>query len=256
MCFPYDAHPPITPIAGAAIDTEDLTLKSKDGTSFAGFVARADKHNGTGIVVLPDVRGLFPFYEELGMRFAEQGTNAVVFDFFGRTAGVSKRDAEFPFMEHVKQTKAEQIVEDVAACVDYLRSPAGGSCTSVFTVGFCFGGSNSWLQAAAPHGLAGAIGFYGRPGPSFADGSPGPTDRAAELKAPILALMGGNDPGIPQEQVDEFEAALKKAGAKHEIVVYPGAPHSFFDRSFEEHAEASADAWKRCLAFIEANRKK
>jgi len=253
MCFPYDARPPIAPIAGAAIDSEDLVLASKDGTTFAAFVARAANPSGAGMVVLPDVRGLYPFYEELALRFAEEGINAVAFDFFGRTAGVAKRGEDFDWMGNTKQTKAEQIVEDVRACVDYLRSPAGGSCTRIFTVGFCFGGSNSWLQAAGGHGLAGAIGFYGRPGPSFADGSPGPQDRAAELAAPILGLMGGADQGIPQDQVGAFEEALKAAGVEHEIVVYPGAPHSFFDRHYAEHADASADAWKRCLEFVRSH---
>ncbi len=256
MCFPADAHPPIAPIAGAAIDTEDLVLTSKDGTKFAAFVARAEKSNGAGMVVLPDVRGLFPFYEELAMRFAEQGINSVTFDFFGRTAGVGKRDADFEFMPHVRQTKAEQINEDVRACVDFLRSPAGGSCTSLFTVGFCFGGSNSWLQAAAGHGLSGAIGFYGRPGPAFADGSTGPAARATDFECPILGLMGGADQGIPAEAVDEYKAALTAAGVEHEVITYPGAPHSFFDRTYEQHAEASADAWKRCLDFVEKYRAK
>src|SRR5690606_37325464 len=123
----------------------------------------------------------------------------------------------------------ETIAQDVAACIEYLKSPEGGSCTSIFTVGFCFGGANSWLQAAEQDGLAGAIGFYGRPGPSFADQSPGPTQRAGDMKAPILGLMGGADPGIPQDHVDEYEKALTDAGVEHEIVSYPGAPHSFFD---------------------------
>ena len=253
MCFPHDARPPITPISGAAVDSEDLVLTSKDGTKFAAFVARSENPSGAGIVILPDVRGLFPFYEELALRFAEEGINAVAFDFFGRTAGVSKRDADFDFMPEVKKTKADKIAEDVGACVDYLRSAPGGSCSRIFTVGFCFGGSNSWLQAAAGHGLAGAIGFYGRPGPSFADGSPGPIDRAGDMKAPILGLMGGADQGIPQEQVDELKKALAAAGVEHEIVVYPGAPHSFFDRHYEEHAGASADAWKRCLEFVRSH---
>jgi carboxymethylenebutenolidase len=253
MCFPHDALPPIHPIAGAAVDSEDLVLTSRDGTRFAAFVARAENPSGAGMVVLPDVRGLFRFYEELAMRFAEEGINSVAFDYFGRTAGVGKRDADFDFMPEVRKTKANQISEDVGACVDYLRSAAGGNCTKIFTIGFCFGGSNSWLQAAAGHGLAGSIGFYGRPGPSFADNSPGPVDRAADLKAPILGLMGGADQGIPQDQIDEFEKALTAAGVEHEIVVYPGAPHSFFDRHYVEHADASADAWKRSLEFVRSH---
>jgi carboxymethylenebutenolidase len=249
MCHAFDAVPPIAPLAGAAVDSEDLTLTSADGTPFAAFLARSAQAGGAGMVVLPDVRGLFRFYEELALRFAERGISSVAIDYFGRTAGVGKRDEAFPFMEHVMQTKAGNIVTDVGAAVAYLRSPRGGGCSSVFTVGFCFGGSNSWLQAAGRHGLAGAIGFYGRPS-AGRDGSPGPAQRAAEFRCPVLALMGGADQGIPADQVSEFEDALQAASVEHEIVVYPGAPHSFFDRSFEQHAEAAADAWQRVLAFV------
>jgi len=252
MCYAYDAEPPMPPVAGGAADARDLTLTSADGTPFAAFLASAERPNGAGVVVLPDVRGLFRFYEELALRFAEQGINSVAIDYFGRTAGVGKRDESFPFMEHVMQTRAAGIRDDVAAAVTYLRSPAGGSCTSVFTVGFCFGGSNSWLQAAGGHDLAGVIGFYGRPG-AGRDGSPGPAQRAAEFRCPVLALMGGADQGIPQDQVDEFRSALAAAGVEHQVVVYPGAPHSFFDRSYEQHAEASADAWRRMLEFVAAH---
>ena len=105
------------------------------------------------------------------------------------------------------------------------------------------------MQAAAGHGLSGVIGFYGRPG-SGRDGSEGPTASAGKFEAPVLALMGGADQGIPKEQVDEYEAALAAAGVEHEVMVYDGAPHSFFDRSYEEHAETATDAWKRLLASI------
>ncbi len=253
MCFPVDSVPPIAPIAGAAVDSEDLVLTSKDGTKFAAFAARSGKAGGPGIVVMPDVRGLFRFYEELALRFAEQDVNAVAIDYFGRTAGVGKRnDPDFQFMPHVGQTKPDQIADDVRAAVDYLRSPEGGSRTSIFTVGFCFGGSNSWNQALYGHGLAGVIGFYGGPAPGR-DGSPGPTQRCKDYKAPVLALMGGADGFITPDIVAAFDTALGEAGIEHEVITYEGAPHSFFDRSYEEHAAASADAWKRCLEFIAKN---
>ena len=63
--------------------------------------------------------------------------------------------------------------------------------------------------------------------------------------------MGGADEGIPVDQVRAFEQALVDAGVEHEIVVYDGAPHSFFDRKQEQFADASADAWSRVLAFVE-----
>ena len=252
MCFRYEAEPAIPKIAGASVDSEDLILQSKDGTNFSAFGARSDDPSGVGVVVLPDVRGLFHFYEELALRFAEVGHNSVAFDYFGRTAGVSKRDAEFPFMEHIPQTTGETISEDVGKSIEWLRSPEGGTCKSIFTVGFCFGGSNSWLQAANGHGLAGCIGFYGMPGQGL-NGAPGPAQRANEMQAPILALMGGDDPHIPEENIEQLRSALQGAEVTHEVVVYENAPHSFFDRSYTEHAQASEDAWRRCLDFIKTN---
>ena len=62
--------------------------------------------------------------------------------------------------------------------------------------------------------------------------------------------MGGADEGIPVDVVREFERALEEAGVEHEIVIYDGAPHSFFDRKFEQFADASEDAWQRALAFV------
>ncbi|HZQ35896.1 MAG TPA: dienelactone hydrolase family protein, partial [Dehalococcoidia bacterium] len=218
MCYAYDASPPLPPLAGGAADSEDLVLSAADGTRFAAFAARSAGSGGPGIVVMPDVRGLFRFYEELALRFAEQGVSAVAIDYFGRTAGVSKRDADFPFMEHIPKTTPAGIAQDVAAAVAYLRSPAGGGCSAVFTVGFCFGGSASWLQAAEGHGLAGAIGFYGGPGPSMVDRSPGPLARLGEFKAPILALIAGADAFIPAELNEEFRKAAEAANPENEVV--------------------------------------
>jgi len=249
MCFELDSLPPIPTLSGGApVSSEDVTLEAADGARFAAFAALPDEPGPVGIVVLPDVRGLYRFYEELALRFAERGYAAVAIDYFGRTAGVGKRDDEFPFMEHVAQTTPDGIQQDTRAAVEYLRSPEGPACTTVFTVGFCFGGRNAWLAAAGGHGLAGAVGFYGSTGER--NGQPGPTQRAAEFEAPILALQAGDDEHILPEHNTAFDAALTAAGIEHELIVYEGAPHSFFDRRYQEFADASADAWERVLAFI------
>ncbi len=246
MCFELDSLPPIPPISGAAVSHEDLTLEAGDGNRFAAFAALPDEAATKGVVILPDVRGLYRFYEELALRFAERGIAAVAFDYFGRTAGMSKRDDDFPYMEHVEQTTPETIQLDVAAAVAYLRS---NGTTEVFTVGFCFGGRNSWLSTAGGHGLAGAVGFYG----SLLDRGSwvGPINRAHELTGPILALQAGDDQNITAEHNAAFEEALTAAGVEHELVTYEGAPHSFFDRSQAEFAAESEDAWRRVLDFIE-----
>src|SRR5437667_3576836 len=133
MCFDSDSEPPIPRIAGAALSHDDLTLTSADGTELAAFFAAPDEQASTGVVILPDVRGLYHFYEELALRFAERGHAAIAIDYFGRTAGVAKRGDDFGFMEHVMQTTGDGIQADVAAAVTHLRSPAGGSCASAFT---------------------------------------------------------------------------------------------------------------------------
>jgi carboxymethylenebutenolidase len=252
VCFDLDSRPPIAPIRGAAVSHEDLVLESGDGNRFSAFLAKPADPGGAGVVVLPDVRGLHRFYQELALRFAEHATAAVAIDYFGRTAGVGQRDEGFEYMKHVRQTTPERIQYDIAAAVSLLRSPGGGSCRGVFTVGFCFGARNSWLAAAGGHGLAGAIGFYGNPGER--NGQPGPLQRASEIAAPMLALQAGDDANITAEDNAAFEQALDAAGVEHELVSYPGAPHSFFDRKHDEFAEASEDAWRRVLEFIERHR--
>jgi len=247
VCFDADSAPPIPAISGAAVSHDDLVLDAADGNRFAAFVATPEETARVGVVILPDVRGLYRFYEELALRFAERGFAAVAFDYFGRTAGAEKRDDDFEYMPHVQQTTAAGVQADVAACVAHLRA---AGCAAIFTVGFCFGGRNSWLAAAAGHELTGAIGFYGRPGLGN-DGSPGPAQRAGEMTAPILALQGGDDPGIPVEESRALDEALAAADVEHEVVIYPGAPHSFFDRKYEEFADDSEDAWARVLAFLE-----
>jgi carboxymethylenebutenolidase len=248
MCFDVDSAPPIAAISGAAVSHGDLVLEAADGNRFAAFLAAPEERARVGVVILPDVRGLYRFYEELALRFAERGYAALAFDYFGRTAGAEKRGDDFEYMPHVEQSTPEGVQAGVGACVARLRE---AGCETIFTVGFCFGGRNSWLAAASGHDLAGAIGFYGRPGEGRPSGTPGPIQRAPEMTAPILALQGGDDPGIPVEDSQALEAALQAAGIEHEVVIYPGAPHSFFDRKHEEFAAASEDAWNRVLAFIE-----
>jgi carboxymethylenebutenolidase len=246
VCFDHDSLPPIPVVTGAAVSHRDLELEAADGNRFAAFLAEPDDPRGVGVVILPDVRGLYRFYEELALRFAERRYHALAIDYFGRSAGVGKRGEDFDYMPHVHQTTQDGIQADVAAAVDHLRD----STRTIFTVGFCFGGRNSWLAAASGHGLAGSVGFYGRPGEGR-DGSPGPADRAAEIEVPILGLMGGADQAIPVSAVDAFDKALTKARVEHDLVIYDGAPHGFFDRKYEEYAEDSEDAWRRTLEFIE-----
>src|SRR5919199_5821725 len=122
MCFDVDSSPPIPVLRGAAVSHEDLTLEAHDGNRFAAFAAEPGAATEVGVVILPDVRGLYRFYEELALRFAERGYAAVAFDYFGRTAGASKRGDDFDYMPHVQRTTPQGVQADVRACVAYLRA--------------------------------------------------------------------------------------------------------------------------------------
>ena len=256
MCVDNDSYPPIPPIAGGSAGGKDLRLTSSDGTKFMAYAARASKPSGAGMLVIPDVRGLHPYYKALADRFAEVGVDAVAVDFFARTAPSDDRSDAFPFLDHVPQTKPDQLQADFNAAIAYLRGKDGGEVRSLFSVGFCFGGALSYLQAASGQGYAGVIGFYGWPlGLKRWPDRPKPIDAVSQYKAPVLSIYGGADEGIPESDRKAFSEALQKARVKHEEHVYPGAPHSFFDRKYQEFADASADAWKHVQSFIQANAK-
>lgn len=241
MCYTDDASPPVPPSNGGSVASRgDMTLRSADGTEFMAYSARAGKPSGTGMVILPDVRGLHHFYKELADRFAGVGLDSVAFDYFGRTAETDDRGEAFVYRPHVEQTTPAGVDDDTAAAIDFIRSPQGGGVERVFTVGFCFGGSNSWRQSASQPGLAGAIGFYGVPSRV--------NDSIGQMRAPLLLLVAGDD-FTPTVEFERFAEQLTAAGVPNEMHVYPGAPHSFFDRSFPEHAAACADAWQRMLVF-------
>jgi carboxymethylenebutenolidase len=250
MCFDDDARPPLPPIRGGAIDAGDLRLTSADGTEFAAYEARAAQPSGAGIVIVPDVRGLHPYYEELTLRFAEAGVHAVAIDFYARTAGATKRTADFEYEPHVLQLDPAAIDADVAAAVAYLRSAEGGAPERLYTTGFCIGGRMSLLQARSGLGLDGVIGLYPWPTGPHRSGLPAPADEAPRFGCPVLVIYGGADAGIPAEAREAFDRSLDAAGVEHRTVVYENAPHSFFDRKAADFADASDAAWREMLDFM------
>jgi carboxymethylenebutenolidase len=225
-----------------------LTLAAADGNEFSAFLAAPDEAGSSGVVILPDVRGLYRFYEELALRFGERGHAAIAIDYFGRTAGVGTRGDDFEYTPHVDETTDDGVQADTRAAVEQLRERGA---RSIVTVGFCFGGRASWVAAASGHGLSGAVGFYGSP--TRRRGGASVIERAGDIECAILALQAGDDQGISAEDNTAFDQALDHVGVEHAIVVYDGAPHSFFDRKQADFADASDDAWQRTLAFVESH---
>ena len=252
MCFAFDASPPdlpadIAPIAGGA-GAELLELESADGTRFSAALAESPEPRGRAVVILPDVRGLYPFYSELAERFAAAGHHAIALDYFGRTAGLGPRGEDFEYMPHVQKTRPRTVQEDAAAALAALRERTGAGAASTRRLllrrhavvprgderGARPRGRDRLLRLAEP----GALGRH------VADP---PRRRHARARAGAVRRRRRGHPARPGRGVRH---SLAEAGVEHEIVTYPGAPHSFFDRRYEEHAEACADAWRRILAFL------
>jgi carboxymethylenebutenolidase len=241
MCYGDDARPPAPPHQGPVGHHGDLVLTSADGTQFAAYEAHPQAPSGRGMVILPDVRGLHHFYKEFAVRFAEAGVHAVAIDYFGRTAGLTDRGEDFPYRDHLDKLDYASVTQDAAAAFDALRAVDGVD--AVFTVGFCLGGAMSWRQSASGRDFAGNVGFYGIPSRV--------TEVLDEMRAPLLVLAAGQD-FTPVADVEAFADQVRAVGPTVDIAVYPDSPHSFFDRTFGEHAADCADAWRQILAFMDA----
>jgi carboxymethylenebutenolidase len=240
MCHDDDSRPPAPPQVGGIATHGLVTLTGADGNVLAAYEAFPATPNGRNVVILPDVRGLHPYYEALADRFAEAGFHAVAFDYFGRTQGASRRDDGFDWQAEIATLTPAGVESDVAAAAAHLRGRNEGP---TFTVGFCFGGSHSWRLSASDLDLAGVMGFYGRP--------PMVADVEDLFTTPLLLFVGGADQATPVEDFRALDERLTERRVDHEMYVYDGAPHSFFDRAFAEWADACTDAWDRMITFTE-----
>ena len=197
MCFDHDSHPPIEPIAGGSIAHEHLELTAADGTRFMAFRADAANPTGAGIIVLPDVRGLHRYYEELTLRFAEAGIDAIAIDFFGRSAGIGDRGEGFDFMPHVAATTWETLQQDVAAAAAHLRATRGVQ--ALYDIGFCFGGRLALdLATVSELALDGVIAFYGWPVGAARNDLPAPVDARGPDGVPGAGHLRRRRPGHPR----------------------------------------------------------
>jgi carboxymethylenebutenolidase len=248
MCFDTDALPPDPARTGMGAGAERTTLMADDGNRFAATVARTTADDPAGIVIVPDVRGLHPYYERLAEHLADAGVHAVALDPYGQTAGAEHRADGFEYRSHRQAVTDDGLRADVRVAADRARALGA---TRVAVMGFCFGGRAALMQASQ-EGVDGVIAFYGPPAGEGTAGSPLREAQAGLVRAAVLGLYGGADDGIPVADTEAYGAALAAAGVDHRIVVFPGAPHSFFDRRMSEHAEACRDAWARVLGFTDS----
>src|SRR5688500_1455452 len=192
MCHDHESRPPAPPRRADVAERGTLTLTAADGTEFSAAFAAPAGTPRVGVVILPDVRGLHPYYVALAERFAETGAAAVALDWFGRTAGVcpdpGTRGPDFDWQSHIPRTTPADIDADVTAAIGYLRERTTDD-LPVVVVGFCFGGSNAWRLAGGTLDVAGVAGFYGKP--SMVG------DAAQRASLPTVMVIAGADKATP-----------------------------------------------------------
>jgi carboxymethylenebutenolidase len=243
MCFTGDQHPPPPPVSSEVGRHGPLVLTAGDGNRLLAFEAVPVTPRGASLVLLPDIRGMHAFYTDLALCFAQAGIDTVALDPYGRSAGLSARDDDFEFKPHASALTPQDVLADAHAGLARLRER---SQDPVFTLGFCMFGGQSWRLAATDLHPAGSIGFYGRPSTV--------QDVVGDLSAPLLILAAGDDKATSPQENASFVRSLTAADKVHHCVVYEGAPHSFFDRGFEQWQAACTDAWVQILGFIDRNR--
>jgi len=244
MCHDPAAQPPAPPQVGSVSRTGHVTLTSSDGTELSAAFALPGAPARAAIVVLPDIRGLHGFYIALTERLAEAGLAAIAIDYFGRTDGLVDADGrpgDFDWSPAIAATTPDRIDLDTASAIDTIRGLTTPD-IPVVSLGFCFGGSNAWRQSATTLDLAGCVGFYGKP-ERVGDAA----DHAAK---PTLMLIAGAD-STPVEDQLALATRMRSAGADVVDVVFPGAPHSFFDRSSTDWTGACDEAWRQILTFVD-----
>lgn len=194
-----------------------------------------------GLVVIQEWWGLVPHIMDVADRFAREGFYALAPDLYhGQTA--SEPDEARKLAMELDRDRA---VAEIVAAVHHLQQLDRVSPKKIGVVGYCMGGMLTIATAAACQEVGAAVAFYG--GAHLIDGVP-------HIQCPVLGLFGEEDHGIPLENVRSFERELEKFGIPHEIHVYPGAGHAFFNDARPQvyHPEAAKDAWARTLRWFRA----
>ena len=240
--------------------TEGLTVGEVkvpvgDGEMVAYRAAPAQARNVPVVLVVSEIFGVHEHIADVCRRLAKQGYLAIAPELFARY-GDPRKIASVPdiISTIVAKTPDAGVMADLDACVAWAGKN-GGDIARLAITGFCWGGRITWLYAAHNPRLAAGVAWYGRLDGEINERTPKyPLDLAAQIRAPVLGLYGGQDQGIPLDDVESMQTALKKVGSKSQIHVYADAPHAFHaDYRPSYRKDAAEDGWRRLLEWLRRN---
>lgn len=249
----------VQPISAATITTDtrgitagEIKIPVSDG-EIPGYRAMPAKgSNHPTVLVVQEIFGVHEHIKDVCRRMAKGGYMAVAPEMYSRQGDVSgMEDIQKIISEVVSKVPDKQVMSDLDAAADWAAKN-GGNASKLAITGFCWGGRIVWMYSAHNPNLKAGVAWYGRLITPANDMAPeNPIDVAGKLHAPVLGLYGGKDQGISMESVEKMRAALKEAGSKSTITVYPEAPHGFHADYRASYREVDAkDAWQRMLIWF------
>ncbi|TAG83025.1 MAG: dienelactone hydrolase family protein [Betaproteobacteria bacterium] len=250
--LPIAAQTAITTSADGLVAGE-VKVPTKDGDIPA---YRAMPATGSGfpvVLVVQEIFGVHEHIKDVCRRFAKAGYFAIAAEMFARQGDVSKMtDVPKIISDVVSKVPDSQVMADLDACVAYARASGKANADKLAVTGFCWGGRITWLYAAHNQNVKAGGAWYGRlVGQASANTPKHPIDLVAQINAPVLGLYGDADTGIPNDTVARMEDALRAAGKKSEIILYPDAPHAFHADYRPSYRKATAeDAWKKLIDWF------
>jgi carboxymethylenebutenolidase len=237
----------------AGLTAGEAKVKVAGGDMPVYFAKPANATNPPVILVAMEIFGLHEYIRDVTRRLAKLGAFASAPDYYFRKGDLTKVTAQPELMPLVNSKPDAELFADLDATVAWAKSQ-GGNTDRLGIMGFCRGGRTVWEYAAQNPALKAGVAFYGSliDPPAQAEIWPkSPTQRAAEMKAPVLGLYGEADQGIPVAQVEAMKAALTAAGKTADFKIYPAAPHGFHaDYRPSYRKEAAEAGWNEMINWF------
>lgn len=239
-------------MAELAISTDKVQVHNGD-LSIDAYLAMPDRPGKfPGVIVIQEIFGVNDHIRDITKRLAKEGYVAIAPAIYQRQApgfetGYTEKDLEIG-RKYKNQTKAEELISDIQATLKYLHNLPQVKPGKVGTVGFCFGGHVAYLVATLED-IHATASFYGAGIVNSCPGGGEPTIACTkDITGTIYGFFGTEDPLIPNEQVDEIEAELKKHHISHQIFRYEGATHGFMcDQRGSYNPQAAQAGWTKML---------
>jgi dienelactone hydrolase len=242
-------HPEVPPGSRTPeVTRQEVALPVGAGDAMPAMLATPDGGPAPAVLVVSDVYGRSPFYEDLAARIATAGFEALLPDFFFRAGPLAERTLEAA-RERRQRLDEGRALEDLRATLGWLRARPGHG-GRIGTVGFCMGGTFVLHLAAADEDLV-TVCYYGFPAYRSPSGLPSPIEVADRMRGPILGFWGDQDAGAGMDNVAELGRRLGARGVDHRQRIYPGLGHGFLAGSrFDESSEAygaACESWTLAL---------